>query len=61
MKVKCNNEGYCPFCGNTNLEYGAVNFEGSMLYFPWKCASCGREGEEWYSMTFEGHNVIDEN
>lgn len=34
MKVKSNNEGHCPFCGENNLEYGAVRFEGEMCYFP---------------------------
>ena len=30
MKVKSNNGGYCPFCGEDNLEYGAVRIEGEM-------------------------------
>lgn len=60
MKVKSNNAGYCPFCGENNLEYGTVVFEGEMCYFPWKCLTCEHEGEEWYSLEFIGHNVIDE-
>lgn len=32
-----------------------------MCYFPWKCLTCKHEGEEWYSLEFVGHNVIDEN
>lgn len=60
MKVKSNNQGICPFCGESNLEYGAVKFEGEMCYFPWKCLQCEHEGEEWYSMDFTGHNIIDE-
>lgn len=60
MKVKSNNAGYCPFCGENNLEYGTVVFEGEMCYFPWKCLTCKHEGEEWYSLDFIGHNVIDE-
>ena len=61
MKVKSNNEGHCPFCGENNLECEAVGFEGEMCYFPWKCLTCKHEGEEWYSLEFIGHNVIDEN
>lgn len=62
MKVKSNNIGKCPFCNNEGtLDYGAVQFEGEMCYFPWQCLECKHEGEEWYSMEFIGHNVIDEN
>lgn len=62
MKVKSNNIGKCPFCNNEGtLDYGAVQFEGEMCYFPWQCLECKHEGEEWYSMDFIGHNVIDEN
>lgn len=60
-KFISNNKGYCPFCGKNNLEYGAVRFEGEMCYFPWECLTCKHEGEEWYSLEFIGHNVIDEN
>lgn len=60
MKIKCNEGGYCPFCGEDNLEYGNVVFEGEMCCFPWKCLTCEHEGEEWYSLEFIGHNVIDE-
>lgn len=61
MKVKGNDRGYCPFCGGDNLEYGTVRFEGDMCYFPWQCPNCKHEGEEWYSLNFIGHNVIDKN
>lgn len=61
MKIKSNNGGYCPFCGEDNLNYEAVRFEGKMCYFAWKCLNCKHEGEEWYSLKFIGHNVIDEN
>lgn len=60
MKVKSNDRGCCPFCGEDNLEYGAVRFEGEMCYFPWECLTCKHNGEEWYSLEFVGHNVIDE-
>ena len=61
MKVKSNNIGKCPFCNNEwTLDYGALQFEGEMCYFPWKCLECKHEGEEWYSMEFIGHSVIDE-
>lgn len=58
MKVKGNDKGCCPFCGEDNLEYGTVRFEGDMCYFPWECLDCKHEGEEWYSLNFAGHNVF---
>lgn len=58
MKVKGNDRGCCPFCGEDNLEYGTVRFEEDMCYFPWECLDCKHEGEEWYSLNFAGHNVI---
>lgn len=60
MKLKSNKQGVCPFCGEEGtLYYDCVEFEDDFCYFPWKCANCGHEGEEWYSMEFDGHNVID--
>lgn len=61
MKITSNNAGECPFCGESNLEYGAIRLEGDMCYFPWECLTCEHIGEEWYSLKFIGHNVIDEN
>lgn len=57
-----NIQGECPRCGEHDLDYGAISFEdGDMCYFPYECRKCGLEGEEWYKLSFEGHNVIDEN
>lgn len=61
MKVKCNEQGLCPKCESNNLDYGCVQFDGNMCYFPYICAECGTQGEEWYSMEFEGHNIKTEN
>ena len=55
---KNNKQGTCPFCGNQDLKYGAVNFEGEFCYFPWECNYCGEKGEEWYELSFAGHNVM---
>ena len=61
LKVKSNEQGVCPFCDNNGvLDYEPTEFQGDMCFFRWKCANCGHEGEEWYSMCFEGHNVYDE-
>lgn len=58
--VKSNKQGICPYCNSDDLEYGCVEFEGDMCYFPFTCNSCDKQGEEWYNMDFSGHNVFDE-
>lgn len=57
MKKLFNEAGKCPFCGSDDLDYGAMEPEDDMIYYPWTCKDCGKHGEEWYTMTFEGHNV----
>ena len=58
MKKKLTNlAGECPFCQSTNLDYGVIEFEGDMQYYPWRCKDCGHKGEEWYRLEFAGHNV----
>ena len=57
MKFKSNEMGHCPYCYSNYLDYGSVEFEDNMCYFPWQCYSCGKTGEEWYSMEFAGHNI----
>jgi len=56
-QFKSNRQGECPVCGEQDLDYGAVEFEDDMEYFPWTCNQCGAQGEEWYSRDFAGHNV----
>lgn len=53
-----NRQGECPKCGSLNLDYQAIKYEGEMCYYPYKCEDCGQEGEEWYRLEFNGHNVI---
>lgn len=61
MKVKSNNAGTCPVCNQDSaLEYAEIEFDGDMCWFPWRCKECGAEGEEWYILTFTGHNVYNE-
>ena len=59
MKVKSNENGRCPICNGANLNYGSIEIEGDMLYYPWKCEDCSQEGEEWYNLAFAGHNIVD--
>lgn len=61
MNMTCNSKGCCPFCGKHTLEYGVIELNFNMCYFPWRCSSCGHEGEEWYNLAFVGHSIVDEN
>ena len=62
MKGKYKNEpGECPRCSSYELDYEPVRVEGNMAYYRYTCNNCGQEGEEWYSLEFEGHNIYDEN
>ena len=56
-----NKQGYCPKCGNYNLDYQPAEFEDTMVVFPYECEDCGQRGEEWYNLDFAGHNVYDDN
>lgn len=56
-KYKKIEEGVCPVCGDDDLDYGAIEVEGNMIYYPWTCNACGTTGEEWYELHFTGHNV----
>lgn len=54
-----NEEGKCPKCKGMNLDYDTLEIESGMCYYPYTCEDCGQQGEEWYSMVFAGHNVLD--
>jgi len=54
-------EGICPVCNKEDLDYGVLELNGSMAYYPWDCMSCNSSGQEWYNMNFSGQNVKIEN
>lgn len=64
MKVKSNKNGQCPICNGCNLNYNPnyeqIEPEGDVICYPWVCEDCSAQGEEWYSLNFIGHNVLDE-
>lgn len=55
-----NRQGECPKCGGYQLDYQPLKYADDMCYYPYKCKECGQEGEEWYRLEFQGHNVITE-
>lgn len=60
-KTYTNKCGVCPKCKKEDLEYGSIELEDNMCYFPYECKSCGLKGKEWYSMEFAGHSIYNEN
>ena len=56
-----NKQGICPKCGGYNLDYQAIQYEDDgMCYYPYKCEDCKQQGEEWYRLEFQGHNIYTE-
>jgi len=50
-------EGYCPKCGSSDLDYGSFEVDGSSISYPWTCEQCGSEGNEFGEIAFDGHIV----
>jgi len=52
-------EGECPRCGSENLEYGAMERQDGMVFWPVTCNDCGAELREWWSLEFDDWEVVD--
>ena len=59
VKILSNEQGQCPYCNSMDIDYGCIQLEDDMIYYPAHCNECGRDFEEWYDLTFTGHNVGD--
>jgi len=51
-------EGRCPKCGNTDLDYGASELECNQIFYPFSCKYCKFEGKEWYILKFNGFTDV---
>lgn len=56
-----NEQGLCPKRKSGNLDYFSQDTDSDMIWYCYKCKDCGQEGEEWYRLDFQGHNIYDEN
>ena len=45
-------QGKCPKCGETNLEYGSTKIDDQQLGYECICHSCDFKGIEWYTLEF---------
>ncbi len=52
-------QGVCPYCGSTDIDYDPSSHEDDMETYPATCNTCGKQFEEWYELHFVGHNVGD--
>lgn len=62
MKVKIisNEDGKCPYCNSTDINYDAFESELPFyVYQPCICNTCKRYFEAWYDLHFAGHSVGD--
>ena len=47
--------GVCPVCGSEDLTFEGMRAEDDLNIYPWKCEDCVTEGEEQYTIRFNGH------
>lgn len=52
-------QGVCPNCQESDLEYGVLEVVDDQVMYPWTCSSCGTTGEEWYTMSFTNHERVE--
>lgn len=57
IRLKEIEQNVCPYCGSDDIEYGPSEHVDEMEYYPAVCKICGRKFEEWYRLSFVGHNV----
>ena len=50
-------EGVCPNCGEEGLEYGVLEPQDEMIFYPVECNKCHWDGNEWYTIKFNGFNT----
>ena len=52
-----NRQGECPRCHSTDLNYLSQETADDEIYYYYRCEECGQEGEERYSLVFQGHKI----
>ena len=56
-KFKKNAKGVCPMCGSYNLNWGDSDINDNYLGYEYECEDCGAQGQEWYRLVFDGHEI----
>jgi len=52
--------GYCPKCGEENLEYGTTRMDSQSLGYDFYCTTCWSTGIEWYDVVYSKSEIIRE-
>ena len=50
-------EGHCPNCGESRIDYGAIEIRGDAPARPCVCSACGQEF--WEFLTYENTGWFD--
>lgn len=53
-------QGTCPVCSSTELDYGVFEYEGDGGYYPVKCLKCHATFKENYSLVYFNQYDIEE-
>ena len=51
-------EGVCPICGGTDLDYGGDTPADDGGLIDWRCPDCGATGKEGYDKVFDRHYCV---
>ena len=47
-------QGICPCCGGTNLQYEGPDPVDDQIMYSVDCCDCDYQFKEWYTLTFAG-------
>jgi transcription elongation factor Elf1 len=50
-------EGFCPVCNHSELEYGERDIDSESMSYDWNCPKCGSQGTEIYNIQFVEHTI----
>ena len=46
--------GNCGKCNSENIDYGAIDNQDGLAFYPYECSDCGHTGKEWYELNYIG-------
>lgn len=55
---KIHEEGICPVCGCSDLNYWGRNIDSDTMTYDWDCPDCKSDGMEVYNIQFSEHDIL---
>jgi len=52
-------QGICPKCDSDDLDYSPVKADDGGVHYSWECGGCGAKGNEYYTIEFSHHEIVD--